>query len=205
MAYRKIGSTFTLAGTSQPQPLLGSWITAGAGITAPAGMPITLTLGTASTSGNDATNIFVAGEPALLLDPNGSHMETVRIASVSANTVTLGNSTDMSAQGGQNPVTRFPHVAGAIGTGTWIMPKQMANNFLVDLEDGGTGTWLYIGCSWAMTATAYRVFKLNKVAAGVQPQYYSSAMYSPGNPFDISEVFVMGTAGDIFNISIAID
>jgi hypothetical protein len=204
MAYRKIGSTFAFAATNQPQPLLGSWITAGAGITAPAGAPITLTLGAASVSGNDAANIFTNGEPALLLDPNGKNMETVRIASVSGNTVTLGNSTDSSTQG-VNPVTRFSHVAGAIGVGTWIMPKQMANNFLVTFEDGGTGTFMYIGCSWVMTATAFRVFKLAKTASGVQPQYYSSAMFTGGNPMDISEIWGYGTSADSWNISVVVD
>jgi hypothetical protein len=131
-------------------------------------------------------------------------METVLIKTVANNTVTLGYSTDTTAQGGANPVTRYPHVAGAIGTGTWIMPKQMANNFLVMYEDGGTGAFMYIGCSWKMTATAYRVFKLSKVSANVQPQYYSSALFSPGNGFDASEWFVFGTAGDQWNLSVAI-
>lgn len=205
MAYRKIGSTLAFGATNQPQPLLGSWITAGAGITAPAGAPITLTLGTASVSGNDAANIFTNGEPALLLDPNGKNMETVLIQSVLNNTVTLGRSTDMSAAGGNNPVTRYAHVAGAIGTGTWIMPKQMANNFLVTFEDGGSGTFMYIGCSWAMTATAFRVFKLAKTSSGVQPQYYSSAMFTGGNPMDMSEIFVYGTAADAWCVSVVVD
>jgi hypothetical protein len=205
MAYRQIKSTFSLASTNQPQPMIGSWITAGAGITAPAGAPITLTLGTATTSGNDATNIFVNGETAMLVDPNGAHMESVHIASVTGNTVTLGASTDTTAQGGANPVTRYAHVAGVVGTGTWIMPNMMANNFLLTFEDGGTGTFMYVGCSWAMTATAYRIFKMAKTASGVQPQYYSSAMFSPGNAFTLSEIFVFGTAADVYNVSIAID
>jgi hypothetical protein len=208
MAYRQIPSTFTVKATNTAQPLFGSWITAGpASFTAGAcGQPITLTLGTALTSGNDAS-MFVKGEPAWLIDPTGTspqNMETVRIQSILNNTITLGNQTDMSAQGGANPVTRFPHYVGGVGVGTFIMPKQLANNFLVTLEDGGTGTFLYIGCSPSMTATAYRIFKLAKTSTGTQPQYYSSAQFSPGNPFDMGEEFVYGTAGDIFNLSVSI-
>jgi len=206
MAYRQIPSTFTLASTSQPQPLLGSWITAGA-ITTPTGVPTVVTLGNAFTAGTNDAAMFVQGEPALLVDPNGANMETVRIASVNiaGNTVTLGNSSEHTAVGGPNPVTRKSHVAGVIGTGTWIMPKQMANNFLVMYEDGGTGTFMYIGCSWKMTATAYRVFKMGKTTTGTPPYYYNSAMFSPGNPFDLSEVFIFGTSGDIYSVSVAID
>jgi hypothetical protein len=216
MAYRKVGSTLKLAATNTPQPMLGSWVTAATGsfATAPAGSPVTLTLGTASVSGNDAANIFIPGEPAWLQVPSGAAApyisgsgETVLIKSVSGNTVTLGNQTDISAQGGPNPVTRASggYPVGALGTGAYLFPKQMSNNFLVVFEDGGTGTFLYIGCDYRMTATAYRVFKLAKTATGVQPAYYSSAMFSPGNPFDISELFVFGTANDVFNVSVVID
>jgi len=208
MAYRQIPSTFTVKATNTPQPLFGSWVTAGpaAFVAGPCGMPVTLTLGTALTSGNDAS-MFHPGDEAYLIDPTGStplNAEPIRIQSVLNNTVTLGNQTDMSTQG-QNPVTRFAHYVGAVGVGTFIMPRQMANNFLITLEDGGTGTFLYIGCSPSMTATAYRIFKLAKTATGVQPQYYSSAMFSPGNPFLMPEVFVVGAAGDIYNVSISID
>jgi hypothetical protein len=208
MAYRKIGSTFALGITNTPQPLLGSWVTAaaaGVNFAKPSQVPIQITLGTASSAGNDAANIFIPGEQAWLLDPNGQHGETVNIGLVSGNNVTLYPSTDSSAQGGINPVTRFPHVTGALGVGSYLMPKQMANNFLVTFEPGGTGAFMYIGCSWVMTAAAFRIFELSKVAAGVQPQYYSSAMFSPANPFDMSEIFVYGTATDVWNVSVAID
>jgi hypothetical protein len=207
MAFRQIPSTFTVSATNTPQPLFGSWVTAGAGFTQPAGMPLVLTLGTALSAGNDAS-MFTVGEPVWLIDPPAAtphFAETARIAAIAGNTVTLGNQTDMSAQGGNNPVTRYPHYVGALGIGTFIMPKVDANNFLVTLEDGGTGAFLYIGCRPNMTATAYRIFKLVKTVAGTQPQYYSSAMFSPGNPFSMPEVFVMGTAADTYNVSIAVD
>ncbi|HXN71547.1 MAG TPA: hypothetical protein VN861_03225 [Candidatus Acidoferrales bacterium] len=200
--YRQIPSTFTINTSNTPQPLFGSWVTAGAGFTQPAGAPLTLTLGTALASGNDAS-MFQPGEPAWLIDPNGAHAETVRIQSISANTVTLGNQTDSSYQG-VNPVTRFAHAVGALGTGTFIMPKIECNNFLVDLEDGGAGAFLYIGCQYNMTATAYRIYKLAKTTAGNQPFYYSSAMYSPGNPVSIYQLFVMGTNPDAYCLSLEI-
>lgn len=203
MAYRQVPSTFTIRTSNIPQALFGSWVTASAGFNAPAGAPLVLTLGNALSAGNDAS-MFVAGEPVWLIDPNGANAETAVIKSKSGNTVTLGNQTDSSYQG-DNPVTRFPHAVGVVGTGTFIMPKQMANNFFVSFEDGGTGAFLYGGCRPAMTATAYRVFKLPKTAVGNQPFFYSSAMFSPGNPFDMAEMFVYGTAGDIYNVSICID
>jgi hypothetical protein len=207
MAYRQIPSTFTVHTTNTPQPLFGSWVTAGAGFTVPAGMPLVLTLGTALTAGNDAS-MFVIGEPVWLIDPPAStphYAETARISAISGNTVTLGNQTDMSAQGGPNPVTRYPHYVGALGTGTFIMPKQMANSYTVDFEDGGTGTFLYVGNSPLMTASAYRIAKLAKTTAGTQPQLYSPTMYGPGNPFDIAELWAFGTAADIYNLTVEID
>ena len=113
--------------------------------------------------------------------------------------------TDSSAQGGLNPVTRFAHVAGVVGTGTYILPKQMANNFLVTYEDGGTGLFMYVGCSPLMTATAFRIFKLPITTLNSNPFYYNSAMFSPGNPFDLAEIFMFGTTGDKYNPSIVID
>jgi hypothetical protein len=170
-------------------------------------MPITLTLGTALTAGNDAS-MFVIGEPVWLIDPPGAtphYAETAIISAISGNTVTLGNQTDMSAQGGPNPVTRYPHYVGALGTGTFILPKQMANSYTVDLEDGGTGIFLYIGCSPLMTATAYRIAKLAKTTTGTQPQSYSPTFYGPGNPYDLAELFVIGTAADTYNLTVQVD
>lgn len=216
MAYRKIGSTFKIGTTNTPQPLLGSWVTAATGsfATAPASSPVTLTLGTASTSGNDAANIFTPGEPAWLQVPAGAAApyvsgsgETVLIKSVSGNTVVIGNQTDMSASGGPNPVTRAAggYPVGALGTGAYLFPKQVSSNFLVMFEDGGTGTFLYIGCDYRMTATAYRIFKLAKTATGGAPAYYSSGLMAPGNSFDASEWFVYGTANDIFAVIVQVD
>lgn len=204
MAYRPIPSTFTVAATNTPQPLFGSWVTAGAGFTQPALSPITITLGTALTSGNDA-QMFKAGENAWLIDPNGAHAETVFVASKSGNTLILGNMTGASPLGVQNPVTGYPHVVGGIGVGTFILPKQMMNNFLVTFEDGGTGAFLYLGCQYNMTATAFRFFKMAKTTVGNNPYNYNSAMFSPGNPFDASELWAYGTAGDAWNLSVVID
>lgn len=200
--YRQIPSTFSINTTNTPQPLFGSWVTAGAGFTEPAGVPLTLTLGTALTSGNDAS-MFQKGEPAWLINADGSGAEPVRIQSISGNTVTLGNQTDSTILG-DNPVTRYAHFVGALGTGTFIMPKLECNNFLVDYEDGGTGSFIYIGCQYNMTATAYRIYKLPKSTTGNQPFFYSSAMYSPGNPVSIYQLFVYGTATDSYSLSIEV-
>jgi hypothetical protein len=142
--------------------------------------------------------MFIAGEQAVLWDPNGSHFETVLIASVNAaaNQVTLGPTTITTAAGVANPFTQFPHVAGAIGTGTYILPRLDVNNPLIVFEDGGTGPWLYIGRGPQFTSTYQRIYKLAVTTTGVQPYYWNAGMYSPGNPFAPFELFVSGTATD---------
>ena len=194
-----------VAATNTPQPMFGSWVTAvspATGFAGPSGVPLTLTLGTAAASGNDASQIFTAGEPAWLIDPNGANGEEVRIASVSGNTVTLGPKTITTSKGYTYPFTENAHAVGVIGTGSLIFPKQMVNNFLVDLEDGGTGTFLYLGNAYNMTATFRRFYKVGKVASGAQPYFFNAAEYSPGNPIDISEIWVYGTAGDEYSVSL---
>ena len=207
MAFRT-GPVFKIATTNQPQPLFGSWITAVSpanGFAKPAGAPLTLTLGTAANAGNDATQIFIAGEPAWLVNPDGTNGEVVQIASISGNTVVLGPRPGVTPGGQQNQFTEYSHAVGAIGTGSLLFPKQMVNNFLVDFEDGGTGTFLYLGNQYNMTAVFRRFFKLAKTTSGIQPQYFNAAEYSPGNPIDLSELWVYGTSGDLWNMSIMID
>src|SRR5208337_994440 len=158
MAYRTSG-TFQISAGNTVQPLFGSWVTAvspATGFVQASGVPLTLTLGTAQASGNDAAQIFMPGEPAWLVDPSGSktggvHGEEVRIASISANTVTLGPKTITTSKGYAYPFTENAHVAGALGTGSYLIPKQMINNFLVQYEDGATGPFLFLGNSMLMT------------------------------------------------------
>lgn len=203
MAFRT-SAVLSVQSTTVAQPLLGSWITAGIG--APSNHPITLTLGTATSSGNDATNLFRPGDPVWLVNADGSGAEAVAISGVSGNTVTLGPQTTMDAIGGPNPVTRFAHASGAFGTGTFIALSWDANNVYVTYEDGATGAWLYLGNAYNMTATYRRIAKLAKVTGGTQPQSYSASMASPGNPFRVSEMWVLGTSvGDLYNVSLRVD
>jgi hypothetical protein len=174
-----------------PQPLIGSWITAGVGITTPSRQPLTLTLGNACSAGNDAAQLFGLGDPVLLIDPNGANGENCRISAVSGNTVTLGPQND-----DQNWVTRYPHVAGAFATGTFISLGIDVNNVYVQTEDGNTGAWFYIGSQYNFTAAFGRISKLAKVVAGVQPYSYSASENFFGAPFRASELWVLGTAGD---------
>jgi len=213
MAFRTSG-IFKIAATNTPQPLFGSWVTAVSpanGLNSSAGAPLVLTLGTAQNSGNDASQIFNPGEDAWLVDPSltnkgGVNGEAVHIAAVSGNTVTLGPKTLSPTYGHSvRPFTENPHVAGALGTGSFIIPKQLLNNFLVDLEDGGTGTFLYLGNSMLMTSVLWRFYKLAKVASGTQPQFYTAGMFSMGNSFDISELWVVGTSGDQYCVSINVN
>jgi len=193
-----------VASSSQPQPAFGSWVTAGAGLAAPSDVPITLTLGTACASGNDAAQLFVAGEPAWIVKPDNSLFETVFIKSVTNNTLVLGNQT-LSTPTRDNYVTLNAYPVGAIGTGAFLIPKPNFNNIIVVYEDGGTGPWLYMGKGPLFTSAINRIFKLPNVASGVYPAYWNSAMSSPGNPFDLSEIYIRGTAGDQFTTSLNID
>lgn len=206
MAYRTSG-VFKIASSSYPQPMFGSWITACSptgGIVSPAGAAVTLTLGSAQNSGNDAAQIFVAGEDVWLINPDGSGAEQCHTQAISGNTLTLGekHATNLS---GRQPVTEYAHAVGAIGTGTLIFPKQMLNSYLIDLEDGGSGTFLYLGNRYNMTGVLWRYYKLAKTTSGAQPQFYNPTMYSPGNPFDLSELWVYGTASDLYNVTLFID
>lgn len=184
---------FKVQVTGTPQPLCGSWITAG--IAGPSKVPITLTLGTATESGNDATNIFKAGEYALIIDPNGANAETVLIQSVLNNTVTLGFLNQTSA------VTTNSHVSGVFATGSFIIPLSSVNNAYVQALDGNTGE-LDVGTVYNMkapggTPAGFRmVAKLVKVASGTQPVDWSATIAFGGDAFNTSEFWVVGTAND---------
>jgi len=199
----------TLRSSTHPQPAFGSWITAvspASGLAQAAGAPLTLTLGNAASSGNDASQMFKPGEAVWLIDPNGANGETAYIASVLNNTVTLAPKTNTNTKIA-NPYTEFPHVAGALGTGTYILPKQMTNNVIIIYADGSVGPWLYIGSSPLFTTTPFFlvIYKLAFFITGTQPAYWNAGMFSPGNPIDASELFVSGTSGDQFTTVLAID
>ena len=214
MAYRTSG-VFKIAAANTAQPLFGSWVTAvspATGFNQPATAPLTLTLGTAQNSGNDASQIFVQGEDAWLVDPSNSNPgglngETVKIAKISGNTVILGPKT-LQPSTGQTaaPFTENAHKVGGIGVGSYIIPKQMLNNYLVQYEPGGTGPWLYLGNYQGMTGSLWRFYKLAITSAGVQPYFYNASMTSPGNPYDLSELYVYcANAGDQYNVSLNVD
>jgi hypothetical protein len=172
---------------------------------------LTLTLGTAQASGNDAAQIFLPGEPAWLVDPSASKFggvngEEVRIASVSGNTVILGPKTINNAKGSYPIFTENVHATGALGTGSYIIPKQMVNNFLVQYEDGGTGPFLFLGNSMLMTGAIYRFFKIAATGLNTQPGFYDASMTSPGNPYDLSELWCYcANATDKYSVSLNLD
>lgn len=201
MAFRT-GAVMSVQSTSVPQPFWGSWISAivtgslrGANV-----QPITLTLGTQTSAGQDASNLFIPGDPVWLIDPNGANAEACRIQGISGNNVTLGPQNDYG-----NYVTRFPHVAGAFGTGTFISLGIDANNLFIQYEDGATGQWLYLGNQWNMTATFKRIVKLSKVTAASQPFNFNATENFFGSPFRLSELWILGTSvADLYNVSLGI-
>jgi hypothetical protein len=208
MPYRTAG-TFKIASSNVVQPLFGSWVTAVSptgGLNASAATALTLTLGTAQNAGNDAAQIFRSNEPAWLVDPSASKFgglrgEEVLIASVSVNTVTLGPKNSQ----GKTLYTENTHVAGVLGTGSYIIPKQQINNLLVQYEDGGTGPFLYLGNSMLMTDVLYRFFKIAATGLNTQPGFYDASMTNWGNPYDISELWVYcANATDKYNVSLNI-
>jgi hypothetical protein len=181
-----------IANTTIPQPFAGSWITAGA-LAAPATIPIVLTLGGASSSGSDATNIFIPGDFALIINADGSNAENVFITAVSGNTVTLGYKKNLQP----GVVTEKTHPVGTIGTGAFILINNVYNNYYMQTEDGNTAV-MYLGNAWNMTATFRRIAKLQKVTGGTQPIDTSDTENFFGNPFAASELWVLGTANDQF-------
>lgn len=189
---------FSVQSTSVAQPLIGSFITAGIG--APSNVPLTITLGNLTAglgggSGQYDAQVFIPGSQALLMDPGGSNVEIVTVASLiagSPNQITLGPKT----VGAGNPVTEKSHVSGAFGTGTWILLHVEFNSVYVQPEDGNAGTYLYIGNQFNMTAVYKRAVKLAKVTSGSQPNDWSNTENSPGNPFVSSEFWILGGTGN---------
>lgn len=196
MAFRSFG-VLHVQSTSQPQPLVGSWISAGIG--APTQDPIVLTLGTISgaSATSDAQVLFQPGDYVWLIDPSGANGEPAIISSVNvaANQVTLGPQTT-GGIAGNNPVTTKSHISGAFGTGTFIALALDVNNTLVQMEDGASGTWTYIGVSYAMTATYRRIFKLPKVGSSSNPFFWDASESFGGNPFRLSELWILGGSGN---------
>ena len=196
---------FSIKSTTVAQPLIGSYITAGIG--GPSNVPLTITLGDlvaglGAGSGQYDAQIFIPGSQALLVDPGGTNVETVTVASLiagSPNQITLGPKT----VGAGNPVTEKSHVSGAFGTGTWILLHTEFNSVYVQPEDGNAGTYIYIGNAINMTAVYKRAVKLAKVSSGSQPNDWSNTENSPGNPFVSSEFWVLGGSGNNFDSYIA--
>ncbi len=192
---------FAVKSTSVAQPLIGSYITTGIG--SPSNVPLTLTLGDLTAglgggSGQYDAQVFIPGSQALLIDPGGTNVEVVTVASLlagSLNQITLGPKT----VGIGNPVTERSHVSGVFGTGTWILLHTEFNSVYVQPEDANAGTYLYIGNQYNMTAVYKRVVKLAKVTSGSQPNDWSITENSPGNPFVSSELWVLGGSGNNFD------
>jgi len=195
MAFRTT-ALLQVQSNTKPQPLIGSWITAGIG--GPASQPITVTLGSAAVGSSvayDAEALFRSGDPVWLLNPDGTGGEPAQISALpGGNRVTLGQQQG-SPQGVNNPVTLNSHVSGAFGVGTFILLHQLVNNFFVQAEDGNAGTFLYIGDAYNFTATWRRIAKLAKVGTGQQPYSYNAAEYSALNPFLTSELWILGGTG----------
>lgn len=196
MAFRTV-ALMHIQSTSVAQPLIGSFITAG--LSGPVSQPVNVTLGTMVGSDSvpyDAEAIFRVGDPVWLVDPDGSDGEPARISGLpGGNQVTLGPQQG-SPRGVVNPVTLNTHASGAFGTGTFILLHQMVNNIFVQLEDGTSGTWAYIGDAWNFTATYRRIAKLAKVASAAMPYNYNASETTGGNPFLTSELWILGGAGN---------
>lgn len=211
MSFRT-GPVMKLQSTTQAQPLVGSWITAVVvgSLTGPNTSPVTVTLGTEGNAGNDATQIFQVGDPILLTDPNGANIENCVIQGVGAGTGNQqaggANNIKIGVQNDNgNFATRFPHVVGAFGTGTFVSLAVQVNNFFVQYEDGGTGPFMYLGSAWNMTTVFRRIVKLAKVAAGTMPFNFSATETFFGAPINISEIWALaGTVGDLYDYSLGI-
>jgi hypothetical protein len=187
-------ASMAIQSSTVPQPLVGSWATAGLG--AASTIPIVVTLGTQTVTPNvDATSIFTVGDHALLIDPAGTNVEDVFISAVAANTVTIG------VQNQTGVATRFAHASGAFGTGCFISLKAAFNNLYLQIEDGDTGPF-YLGNAFNMTATFRRIVKIRAVAAGAQAIDFGSTMGFGGNPYDLSELWALGIITDKYSVAL---
>jgi hypothetical protein len=195
MAFRTF-SVMAAQSSTVPQPLIGSWITAGIG--AASANPFTVTLGAQTVSPNvDATSIFNFGDHALLVDPAGTNVEDVMISSVLNNTVTIG------VQNQTSVATRFAHASGIFGTGCFIILHSLVNSLYLQMQDGSTGPD-YLGNAFNMTAIFRRIVKMKGIASGAQPIDYTATLNFFGNPIDISELWLLGVATDQYNASLSI-
>jgi len=182
---------FKIQSTSTAQPVVGSWVTAGfPGV--PTKGSVTLTLGTALASGNDASVIFAGGGLAWLVDPGdttGTSGEEVSIQSVSGNTVTL-----FPKRNGE--VLKYNHVNGAFGTGTFIIPIIEMNSFYIQSVPGNAG-FIYFGSNLGLLTPSgspsfrHGIARINKVASTIQPVDFSSAFSFFGNQISSQELWII--------------
>jgi hypothetical protein len=211
MAFRTT-CKLVIQSTTQAAPLVGSWVTAG-NLSSPTTQPYTVTLGAmaAGSGWPDAAGIFVVGDMIQMWCPYLNNAEPMRVSAIpSPNQLTFGPGTGAGVSTYsnatlQNPVAVNSHVNGGFGVGAWVSLLLDCNSIYVQPEDDNTGQWLYIGNSPSMTATYRRIKKLTKVASNAQPNDWTTPAVI-GNPYRVSELWILGTAiGDGYTVTLGVE
>lgn len=175
-----------LGGT--PQPVYGTWLTAAitpamvsyANVGGVSGNDNQLTI-----SVNDSTP-FLGAQYAVIVDPTTFNSERVLVINPPP------NSTSINIQGVQNT-----HPGGAYGTGSWVAVGDNAQTVYVQAMEANTGP-LYIGTKPQMVKTGgiFVIAKILQLAAGTQPNDFSSSRGGPVDTEPLSNYWIDGTTGD---------
>jgi hypothetical protein len=170
---------FTINTTSTPQPLVGSYLTAGASPSAPDPQGETIsTLTVADTS------MFLQGDYALLLSATYTNKEFVRVQKIVS-------STSMIIRG-----SVLVRTGGAFGTGDFISLAIPVNGVFVQATPGNNAL-LYVGTlGMTVTGEVNVIASLQNFAAGTQPINYSDSRYYTADPMGASDLWIAGTSGD---------
>jgi hypothetical protein len=94
---------------------------------------------------------------------------------------------------GVAPTAQIPQPAQVGG------PNDLACNFLSLQPDGGGANAMFVGGSSATTTSNYGV-RLPAPAAGVPPAPYVLGAWSDKGPVKLSNVFIVGTAGETIHV-----
>jgi len=172
---------FSINTGGTPQPLVGSYLTAGA-IPAAAD-PQGETLSTLTVAD---TSMFLQGDYALLQSATYTNKELVRVQKIVSGT-------SMVIRG--SILTR---VGGAFGTGDFISLAIPVNGVFVQSVPGDAGL-LYIGTVGMTKAGLVKVIAtLQNFAAGTQPVYYNDSRYYTSDPMNASDLWIDGTTSDTY-------
>jgi len=172
---------FTIQAGGTPQPLVGTWITAG--ISPP----------TPDSAGNTLTNIAV-NDSSMFKDKHGDYAYIVSAALTLPERVlvqSVPDGTHITVRNLQNTRT-----GGAFGAGDFVSLSLAVNSCYVQCTPANAAI-LYIGSQGIVKATYVNVIAiLQPSGAAIQPFEFSDTRYYGPNPSASSDFWIDGTTGD---------